>query len=149
MQSSQFHVNKSDLNQTKAIDQVAEDLIVEALSQKFTKLTGVKAYTVFSEELGIKTFPEGAHEDEADLVVFIDPIDGTEFVESLRAAGHCWPYDRRIGDVICAVAGDIFLDRVLLGVAGRVPGMPGFHHPLLVPVGRRQGPEIQPGGRPV
>ncbi len=117
-----FHVNKSDLNQTKAIDQVAEDLIIEALNQKFTKLPGVKAYTVFSEELGIKTFPDGAHEDEADLVVFIDPIDGTEFVESLQG-GWCLlaVYDRRIGDVICAVAGDIFLDRLYWASRGGYP----------------------------
>jgi len=50
----------------------------------FTKLPGVKAYTVFSEELGIKTFPEGASESEANVVVFIDPIDGTEFIEQVN-----------------------------------------------------------------
>ena len=54
-----FHVNKSDLNQTKAIDQVAEDLIVEALSQKFTKLTGVKAYTVFFRGTGDQDLSRG------------------------------------------------------------------------------------------
>jgi len=83
-QVANTHIEKSELNQTKAIDQEAEDLIVEALGRKFAKLPGVKAYAVFSEELGIKTFPEGASEDEADLVVFIDPIDDTEFVEALQ-----------------------------------------------------------------
>jgi len=71
-------------NLTKAVDRDAEDLILEALQQKFLKLPGVTAYTVFSEELGIKTFPERASESDADLVVFIDPIDGTEFIEALQ-----------------------------------------------------------------
>ena len=39
---------------TKAVDRDAEDLILDALQQKFPKLPGVKAYTVFSEELGIQ-----------------------------------------------------------------------------------------------
>ncbi len=107
------HVQKSELNLTKAIDQDAEDLILAALHYKFPKLPEVKAYTVFSEELGIKTFPEGAKESEAELVVFIDPIDGTEFVEALQGG---WAliavYDRRCDEVLCAVAGDIFLDRL-------------------------------------
>ena len=77
-------VQKSEQNLTKAIDQEAEDLIVSTLQYKFAKLPELRAYTVFSEELGIKTFPEGAREAEADLVVFIDPIDGTEFVEALQ-----------------------------------------------------------------
>jgi len=83
-QVENVHIEKSELNPTQAIDQEAEDLIVDALRFKFTKLPGVKAYTVFSEELGIKTFPEEATEADADLVVFIDPIDGTEFVEALQ-----------------------------------------------------------------
>src|SRR5208282_6378434 len=74
------HLQKSEQNLTKAIDQEAEDLILDALQHKFAKLPEVRAYTVFSEELGIKTFPEGTSEKEADLVVFIDPIDGTEFI---------------------------------------------------------------------
>jgi myo-inositol-1(or 4)-monophosphatase len=107
------HIEKSELNVTKAIDQEAEDLIVEALRHKFAKLPGVKAYTIFSEELGIQTFPEGASEDDADLVVFIDPIDGTEFVEALQGGWSLIAvYDRRVNDVIAAVAGDIFLDRI-------------------------------------
>lgn len=55
----QPHVQKSQQNLTKAIDQEAEDLIVENLRCKFAKLPGIKTYTVFSEELGIQTFPEG------------------------------------------------------------------------------------------
>jgi fructose-1,6-bisphosphatase/inositol monophosphatase family enzyme len=77
-------LRKSSQNLTKAVDREAEDLIPNALQEKFTKLSGVNAFTVFSEELDIKTFPEGASESEANLVVFIDPIDGTEFIESLQ-----------------------------------------------------------------
>jgi len=108
-----IHIKKSELNLTTAIDQEAEDLIVEALRFKFAKLPGVKSYTVFSEELGIKTFPEGATDADADLVVFIDPIDGTEFVEALQGGWSLIAvYDRHENDVIAAVAGDIFLDRI-------------------------------------
>ena len=107
------HIAKSVQNLTKAVDREAEELIVEELQAKFAKLPGVRAYTVFSEELGLRTFPDGATESGADLVVFIDPIDGTEFVESLQG-GWCLVavYDRRCQDVIAAVAGDIFLDRL-------------------------------------
>jgi myo-inositol-1(or 4)-monophosphatase len=112
-QVQNVHIEKSELNLTRAIDQEAEDLIVEALRFKFAKLPGVKAYTVFSEELGIETFPEGASEADADLVVFVDPIDGTEFVEALQGGWSLIAvYDRRENDVIAAVAGDIFLDRI-------------------------------------
>ncbi len=110
-QVQNVHFEKSELNLTKAIDQEAEDLIIEALRFKFAKLPGVKAYTVFSEELGIQTFPEGASEADADLVVFVDPIDGTEFVEALQGGWSLIAvYDRRENDVIAAAAGDIFLD---------------------------------------
>jgi myo-inositol-1(or 4)-monophosphatase len=115
-------VHKSELNATKAIDQEAEEMILASLQYKFSKLPAVKAYTVFSEELGIKTFPEGAREDEADLVVFVDPIDGTEFVESLQGG---WSligvYDRRRDEVVCVVAGDIFLDRLYWASASGYP----------------------------
>lgn len=112
-QVQNIRIEKSELNPTKAIDQEAEDLILDALRFKFAKLPGVKAYTVFSEELGIKTFPEGATEADADLVVFIDPIDGTEFVEALQGGWSLIAvYDRHEDDVIAAVAGDIFLDRI-------------------------------------
>jgi len=106
-------VRKSELNPTKAIDHEAEELILHLLRYKFAKLPEVGAYTVFSEEMGIKTFPEGAKESEAGLVVFIDPIDGTEFAESLQGGWSLIAvYDRRIDQVLCAVAGDIFLDRL-------------------------------------
>jgi len=106
-------LKKSAQNLTKAVDRDAEDLILDALQFKFLKLPGVKAYTVFSEELGIKTFPEGANESDADLVVFIDPIDGTEFIEALQGGWSLIAvYDRRTDEVISAVAGDIFLDRI-------------------------------------
>jgi len=119
---AQPHVQKSELNLTKAIDQEAEDLIVEALRSKFAKLPGIKAYTIFSEELGIKTFPEGAAEADADLVVFIDPIDGTEFVEALQGGWSLIAvYDRRRNEVIAAVAGDIFLDRLYWASASGYP----------------------------
>jgi myo-inositol-1(or 4)-monophosphatase len=106
-------VQKAEQNPTKAIDQETEDLILDSLQSKFAKLPEVKAYTVFSEELGVKTFPEGAKERDADFVVFIDPIDGTEFVEALQGGWSLIAvYDRRSDDVIAAVAGDIFLDRI-------------------------------------
>jgi myo-inositol-1(or 4)-monophosphatase len=106
-------VAKDGLNLTKAVDKEAEDLIIAALSKKFKKIKGINAFTVFSEELGIHTFPEDASEADSDLVIFIDPIDGTEFIESLQG-GWCLMavYDRRANDVIVAVAGDIFLDRL-------------------------------------
>ena len=81
-------LHKSAQNPTKAVNRDAEDLILDALQFKFHKLLGGKAYTVFSEELGIKTFPEGASESDADLVVFIDPISGTEFIEALQGVGR-------------------------------------------------------------
>ena len=56
------NVRKSDLNLTKAIDQEAEDLIVQTLRPKFAKLP-IQAYTVFSEELGIQTIH--AHSPQA------------------------------------------------------------------------------------
>ena len=70
-------VDKDLSNVTKAVDKEAEDLIIASLSKKFKKVKGVKAFTVFSEELGIHTFPEGSNEADSDLIIFIDPIDGT------------------------------------------------------------------------
>ena len=104
---------KAVLNQTKAIDKATEDLIIASLQKKFRKLPGIKGFTVFSEELGIRTYPEEVDEADADLVIFIDPIDGTEFVETLQG-GWCLMavYDRNLGEVVVAVAGDIFLDRL-------------------------------------
>jgi len=37
-------VDKSELNQTKAIDRQAEDLILESLQHTFAKLPGIKGY---------------------------------------------------------------------------------------------------------
>ncbi len=104
---------KSPLNLTKGIDVLAEELIVATLEEKLVGKLGIRPLTVFSEEMGIRTFPAGAHEDDAEFVVFIDPIDGTEFIESLQG-GWCLiaVYDRRANDVVCAVAGDIFLNRL-------------------------------------
>jgi hypothetical protein len=68
---------------------------------------------VFPEELGNTTFPEGVSENEANQVVFIGPIDGTELIESLQGGWSMIAvYDRRADEVIAAVAGDIFLDRI-------------------------------------
>ena len=115
-------VQKSEQNLTKAIDQEAEDLILDSLQHKFAKLSGVKAFTVFSEELGIRTFPEGASEAKAELVVFIDPIDGTEFIEALQGGWSLISvYDLRTDEVIAAVAGDIFLDRLYWASASGYP----------------------------
>lgn len=109
----EYKTEKSSLNPTKGIDALAEDLMVAALEAKLVGRLRVPAVTVFSEELGIRTLPDGASEEDADLVVFIDPIDGTEFIESLQG-GWCLMavYDRRADEVICAVAGDIFLNRL-------------------------------------
>ena len=107
-------VAKSELNLTKGIDREAEGLIVGALEKKLlSRAHGIEQFTVFSEELGIRTFPEGAQEEASDLVIFVDPIDGTEFAESLQG-GWCLlsVYDRRAGEALVAVAGDVFLDRL-------------------------------------
>ncbi len=107
------YVQKSEQNPTKAIDREAEDLILKLLRRKFSKLPGAMSYTVFSEDLGIKTFPANVPENESDLVIFIDPVDGTEFAESLQGGWALMSvYDRRMNDVVAAVAGDIFLDRI-------------------------------------
>jgi len=104
---------KSPLNLTKGIDALAEDCMVAALGKKLIGRLRIPAITIFSEELGIRTLPQGASEAHADLVVFVDPIDGTEFIESLQG-GWCLVavYDRRAHEVVCAVAGDIFLNRL-------------------------------------
>ena len=107
-------VKKSPLNLTKGIDSLAEDLIVSALEKKLLKKKmGIRAFTVFSEELGIITLPKGANENDAELVIFLDPIDGTEFIESLQG-GWCLMavYDSIEKEVVCVVAGDIFLNRL-------------------------------------
>lgn len=104
---------KADTNATKAIDKMAEDLVIAAFTKKSGKIEGFGPFTIFSEELGIRTFPEGAEERDARWVVFIDPVDGTEFVETLQG-GWCLVavYDRQADEVVAAVAGDIFFDRL-------------------------------------
>jgi len=138
-------LQKSQQNLTKAIDREAEDVILDSLRHKFAKLPRIKAYTVFSEELGIKTFPDGASEDEADLVVIIDPIDGTEFIKTPPGGWSLIAvYDRRGDEVIAAVAGDIFLDRLYWASKSGYPEGLDFHHPFLVQAGRRPRAENQP-----
>jgi hypothetical protein len=47
-------VKNSTLNLTKVIDSLAEDLILASIEKKLLKKKmGIKAFTVFSEELGI------------------------------------------------------------------------------------------------
>ncbi|MEW6366033.1 MAG: inositol monophosphatase family protein [Acidobacteriota bacterium] len=106
-------VAKAELNLTKGIDAATEELIVGTLQKKLARIPAIKTFSVFSEECGILRFPRGAKEADADLVVFVDPIDGTEFIESLQG-GWCLVavYDRRANETIVAVAGDIFLDRL-------------------------------------
>ena len=65
-------IRKSEENPTKTMDLEAEDLIVGSLQQKFARFPEIGVYTVFSEELGMRTFPAGASEAEAKLVVFVD-----------------------------------------------------------------------------
>jgi fructose-1,6-bisphosphatase/inositol monophosphatase family enzyme len=113
---------KADANPTKAIDKSAEDLAIGAFTKKFRKIPGFGPFTVFSEELGIRTYPPGAAEGDARWVVFIDPIDGTEFIESLQGGWSLMAvYDRQQNEVAAAVAGDIFLDRLYWAVRGHVP----------------------------
>lgn len=108
---------KSEDNLTKGIDRAAEDLLISSILNKFKKLDIVKnnvfSFTIYSEELGIKTYPESTAPNETDLLIFIDPIDGTEFVETLQA-GWCLLtiYDQRVDRFITSVAGDIFLNRL-------------------------------------
>lgn len=106
--------DKSEENLTKAIDKETEDLMLAAVRKKFAKIRSLGGFTLFSEEKGICSYPlnEGGGAD-ADLVVFMDPIDGTEFAETLQG-GWCLMavYDRSTDGVLVAVAGDIFLDRL-------------------------------------
>jgi myo-inositol-1(or 4)-monophosphatase len=104
---------KDSANPTKGIDREAEDLIIQSLLRKLPKMNGVERLAVFSEECGIFTHPKDLEPAVADWVVFIDPIDGTEFAESLQG-GWCLLalYNRRSNQVEAAVAGDIFLNRL-------------------------------------
>jgi myo-inositol-1(or 4)-monophosphatase len=113
---------KADDNLTSEIDDVAEQLIFFSLGRKLQKLRGIGPLAVFSEEAGIQTFPTDFNPEDADWVAFIDPIDGTEFIESLQGG---WTlialYDRRDRvnqRVAVAVAGDLFLNRVFWASQG-------------------------------
>jgi myo-inositol-1(or 4)-monophosphatase len=113
--------DKSELNQTKGIDREAEELIVAALQKRFGKIKEIGAFTVFSEELGIRSFPEAGRDDESEWVVFVDPLDGTEFIENLQGG---WVliavYNRKWDCVVAAAAGDVFLNRLYWGAMGGV-----------------------------
>lgn len=104
---------KSDVNLTKGIDQESEALIIDSLVRKLPRMSGIGRLIVFSEERGIVSGSEGATAEDAEWVAFIDPVDGTEFVESLQG-GWCLIalYNRVADRVEAAVAGDIFLNRL-------------------------------------
>lgn len=103
---------KADTNLTKGVDREAEELIIDSLLKKLPRMKGVERLAVFSEEAGIVTYG-GLDPDDADWVAFIDPVDGTEFVETLQG-GWCLLalYNRAADRVEAAVAGDIFLNRL-------------------------------------
>jgi myo-inositol-1(or 4)-monophosphatase len=104
---------KAQENLTKGVDQEAEDLIIRSLLKKLPKVGNIDRLAVFSEEAGILTFPANLQPEEADWVAFIDPIDGTEFIEGLQGGWTLLAlYDRRREQVATAVAGDLFLDRL-------------------------------------
>jgi len=104
---------KAATNLTKAVDREAEDLIIDSLLSKMPRMKGVEQMAVFSEERGIVTYPESLDPDDAKWVAFIDPVDGTEFIENLQG-GWCLLalYNRAQDRVEAAVAGDIFLNRL-------------------------------------
>ncbi|PYT03771.1 MAG: hypothetical protein DMF60_17320 [Acidobacteria bacterium] len=104
---------KAETNLTKALDKEAEDLILNSLLRKLPKMNGVERLAVFSEERGIFTYPDDLDPNDAEWVAFIDPVDGTEFAESLQG-GWCLLalYNRNSNCVEAAVAGDIFLNRL-------------------------------------
>ena len=104
---------KAETNLTKGLDREAEDLILSSLLRKLPKMRGVERLAVFSEERGIFTYPEDIDPTAAEWVAFIDPVDGTEFAETLQG-GWCLLalYNRMADCVEAAVAGDIFLNRL-------------------------------------
>ena len=107
------NIAKAEQNPTLGIDRETEQLMFDALSKKIAKIPEIESYTIFSEETGIRTFPDGAREEDSRLVAFLDPIDGTEFAESLQGGWTLLAfYDRAKDEVLAAIAGDIFLDRL-------------------------------------
>ena len=104
---------KAQDNLTKGIDQDAENLIVQSLQKKMNRVDPKMPFIVISEELGVATFPKETLCEDVDLVFLIDPIDGTEFIETLQGGWSLMTiYSRRSGRVIGTVAGDIFLNRL-------------------------------------
>jgi len=104
---------KAQGNLTKGVDREAEEIVIQSLLKKLPKVGNIERLAVFSEEAGILTFPADLQPEAADWVAFIDPIDGTEFIEGLQSGWTLLAlYDRRRDRVEAAVAGDLFLDRV-------------------------------------
>ncbi len=106
--------HKSEENPTKGIDQAVERDIIAHLQEKLSRIEGLPPYAIFSEECGIvRCQGHAGQSGEPAFVVFVDPIDGTEFAETLQA-GWCLLsfYDKARGRAIGAVAGDIFLNRL-------------------------------------
>jgi myo-inositol-1(or 4)-monophosphatase len=104
---------KAAENLTKGIDREAEETIITSLVKKLPKVGNFDRLAVFSEEAGILTFPDDLPPEEAEWVAFIDPIDGTEFIEGLQGGWTLLAlYDRQQDRVAVAVAGDLFLDRL-------------------------------------
>lgn len=102
---------KAEENPTKRIDEAIEADIISQLQKKYSRIPGLPPYAIFSEEHGIVEVGDGSNRH--GFVVFIDPVDGTEFAESLQG-GWCLLsfYDRVRRRAVGAVAGDIFLDRL-------------------------------------
>jgi myo-inositol-1(or 4)-monophosphatase len=104
---------KAQENLTKGVDSEAEDIVIRSLWKKLLKVGRFEGLAVFSEEAGILTFPEGMKPEDAAWVAFIDPIDGTEFIEGLQGGWTLLAlYDRSQDRVEVAVGGDLFLDRL-------------------------------------
>lgn len=114
---------KADDNPTKGVDREAEELMVAALCKKLLRRKSLLTqFTVVSEELGVSTFPQGANENDSDYFFFIDPIDGTEFIEALQGGWTLLTIVHRpSGEAVAAVAGDIFLNRVYWAAEGLPP----------------------------
>jgi myo-inositol-1(or 4)-monophosphatase len=124
--------HKAEENPTKGIDRDIEEDVIASLRKKFARIPGMPRYTIFSEEHGIVECGDRADAGrESELVVFVDPIDGTEFAESLQG-GWCLLsfYETGSSRAIGAVAGDIFLDRLFWAPdeLGRATGLDFITH---------------------
>ncbi|NOZ20014.1 MAG: hypothetical protein GXP25_02885 [Planctomycetes bacterium] len=106
--------HKSVENPTKQIDKEIENDIIASLRKKLGTIAGLPPYAIFSEECGILACgSEAGSEQDARFVIFVDPVDGTEFAEALQG-GWCLLgfYDAQERKALGAIAGDIFLDRL-------------------------------------